>query len=164
MKFYFKTLFIVRFLSCTCRSVLRTCVTFPSVKSTSRYNCIHLIGAFNTVLPTWKRLLYLGLTNTNDSDFLMPTGATIHPTTVRVTLYMCNWFNFSQIGITADKDVDFEASIVSFPLQVECLQEHEEPHIWVSFTTRPAEIILQTRKRCFSFLTFFSVQRKDNEL
>lgn len=65
-----------------------------------------------------------------------------------------NGFHSLQISGTADKDVDYVVSSVSFPRKVKCLQEHKEHHVWVPYTTRPAEIILQMEKRFLSASRF----------
>lgn len=61
--------------------------------------------------------------------------------------YIRSCFNSFQIGSMTDKDMDFEVSSVSFPLRSSVCRKNEEHHVWVPHTTRPAEIILQTRKR-----------------
>lgn len=61
--------------------------------------------------------------------------------------YIRSCFNSFQIDSVTDKDMDFEVSSVSFPLRSSVCRKNEEHHVWVPHTTRPAEIILQTRKR-----------------
>lgn len=95
---------------------------------------IHLSGAFSTLLSNWISFLYLGLTGSAATEIrcicgtsLIPFRSVVQPT--KTWILRCQ---------------------VCLPPKVKCLQEHKEHHIWVAFTTRPAEIILQTRERSSS--------------